>query len=39
VPDGQPLPKLLPAGKSFEVHNIFTDLKRHDLGPAFYELN
>jgi hypothetical protein len=39
VPDGQPLPKLLPAGKSFEVHNIFTDLKRHDLGPAFHELN
>jgi hypothetical protein len=39
VPDGQPLPKLLPAGGAFVVHNIFTDLKRHNLGPAFYELN
>jgi hypothetical protein len=26
-------PKLQP----FEVKNIFTDFKRHDLGPAFYE--
>jgi hypothetical protein len=39
VPDGQPLPKLLPAGGAFVVHNIFTDLKRHNLGPAFHELN
>ena len=39
VPDGQPLPKLLPAGGSFVVQNIFTDLKRHDLGPNFHELN
>jgi hypothetical protein len=39
VPDGQPLPKLLPAGEPFVVHNIFTDLKRHDLGPTFHELN
>jgi hypothetical protein len=39
VPDGQPLPKLLPAGKPGVVHSIFTDFKRHDLGPAFHELN
>jgi mono/diheme cytochrome c family protein len=29
------LPKLQP----FLVRNIFTDLKRHDLGPKFYERN
>jgi hypothetical protein len=29
----------LPARDSFTVANIFTDLKRHDLGPAFYERN
>jgi hypothetical protein len=39
VPDGQPLSKLLPAAGSSVVHNIFTDLKRHDLGPTFHELN
>ena len=39
VDDGQPLPKLLPAGGPFVVQNIFTDLKRHDLGPNFHELN
>jgi len=35
--DGQPLPKLVPQGKSFVVRNIYADFKRHDLGPAFHE--
>jgi len=26
-----------PSGGSFVVRNIFTDFKRHDLGPAFHE--
>ncbi len=30
-------PKLLPTGESFTVNNFFSDLKRHDLGPAFHE--
>lgn len=30
-------PKKLPALKSFVVKDIFTDFKRHDLGPGFYE--
>jgi len=37
VHDGDPFPQLLPAQNSFVVENIFTDLKRHDLGPAFEE--
>jgi hypothetical protein len=37
VPDSEPFPQLLPRGQSFVVRNIFTDLKRHDLGPAFHE--
>ncbi len=28
-----------PNGGSFLVKNIFTDLKRHDVGPSFYERN
>jgi len=28
-----------PAGNAFVVRNIFTDLKRHDLGPKFWERN
>ncbi len=28
-----------PKGESFEVKNIFTDFKRHDVGPGFYERN
>jgi Di-haem oxidoreductase, putative peroxidase len=28
-----------PLGNSFLVRNIFTDFKRHDLGPNFYERN
>jgi hypothetical protein len=36
-PDSEPYPKLLPAEEPFLVANIFTDFKRHDLGPAFHE--
>jgi hypothetical protein len=32
-------PGLMPAGDSFLVRNIFTDFKRHDLGPNFHERN
>jgi CxxC motif-containing protein (DUF1111 family) len=40
IDDGRGLPTLKPAHRgSFLVGNIFTDLKRHDLGPAFYERN
>ena len=40
VPDGsgQP-PAKVPQLQPFLVKNIFTDFKRHDLGPAFYERN
>ena len=37
VDDGQAYPKLLPQEQPFLVENIFSDLKRHDLGPAFHE--
>jgi hypothetical protein len=37
VNDGDTFPLRRPAGDSFVVENIFTDLKRHDLGPAFHE--
>lgn len=38
--DGSGHPTLkTPAGGSFLVKNIFTDLKRHDLGPNFHERN
>jgi hypothetical protein len=40
VNDGTGLPALkLPKGGRFVVKNIFTDFKRHDLGPNFYERN
>ena len=39
VDDGDAYPQLLPRGDRFIVRNIFTDLKRHDLGPAFHERN
>ena len=40
VDDGSGFPALkLPAGDPFVVHNIFTDFKRHDLGPNFHERN
>jgi mono/diheme cytochrome c family protein len=36
--DGSGFPTLKrPSGLPFVVHNIFTDFKRHDLGPAFHE--
>jgi hypothetical protein len=35
---GQPVLKL-PLGNSFVVSDIFTDFKRHDVGPNFYERN
>ncbi len=37
VPDTAAYPQLQPIGGSFVVRNVFTDLKRHDLGPAFHE--
>lgn len=39
VDDGDPFPRLVPNGDGFVVRNIFTDLKRHDLGPALHERN
>jgi hypothetical protein len=36
---GQALEAKIPAMQPFEVKNIFTDFKRHDLGPAFHERN
>jgi hypothetical protein len=36
--DNSGLPAMrIPGGKPFLVKDIFTDLKRHDLGPNFYE--
>ena len=37
VEDGDPYPLQLAAGESFKVRNIFSDFRRHDLGPAFHE--
>jgi hypothetical protein len=37
VQDGDPFPQILPNEGSFVVRNFFSDLKRHDLGPAFHE--
>jgi len=39
VNDGGPFPLLLPREQPFVVRNIFTDFKRHDLGPGFHERN
>ncbi len=40
VDDGSGFPTLKEAqGGPFEVRNIFTDFKRHDLGPNFHERN
>jgi cytochrome c peroxidase len=40
VNDSSALPPLkIPLGQPFLVQDIFTDFKRHDLGPAFYERN
>ena len=35
--DGNDYPLVLPEEQRFVVRNIFTDLKRHDLGPNFHE--
>ncbi|HEX7081569.1 MAG TPA: di-heme oxidoredictase family protein [Gammaproteobacteria bacterium] len=35
--DGEPYPQMVPALQEFVVENVFTDLKRHDLGPYFVE--
>ncbi|MFS1523948.1 di-heme oxidoredictase family protein [Microbulbifer sp. 2304DJ12-6] len=37
VDDGDTYPLLLPKEEPFVVKNFFSDLKRHDLGPAFHE--
>jgi CxxC motif-containing protein (DUF1111 family) len=37
VDDGQANPQILPNGEAFVVRNIYTDFRRHDLGPAFHE--
>jgi CxxC motif-containing protein (DUF1111 family) len=37
TPDSDAHPKLLPQRAPFTVANFFSDLKRHDLGPAFHE--
>ena len=37
VPDTAAYPQLQPLGGQFLVRNVFTDLKRHDLGPMFHE--
>jgi hypothetical protein len=37
--DGNPVPLKLPNLQPFVVKNIFTDFKRHDLGPNFHERN
>jgi hypothetical protein len=39
VDDGTAYPKLLPSGNRFVVQNLFTDFKRHDLGPHYAERN
>jgi hypothetical protein len=40
VNDGTGLPTIKrPNFRSFTVRNIFTDFKRHDLGPNFHEIN
>jgi CxxC motif-containing protein (DUF1111 family) len=40
TPDSTPYPALkVPQGKPFAVDNFYADLKRHDLGPNFYERN
>ncbi len=40
IDDGSGFPPLQnPSGESFVVENIYTDFKRHDLGPGFWERN
>lgn len=37
IDDGDAYPQLIPAEERFVVRNFYSDLKRHDLGPAFHE--
>ena len=37
VDDGAEYPQLIPNRARFLVRNIYTDFRRHDLGPAFHE--
>jgi hypothetical protein len=38
--DGSGFPALkIPNNRAFQVANIYTDFKRHDIGPKFYERN
>ncbi|MFT6274038.1 MAG: hypothetical protein ACJAZ0_000126 [Halioglobus sp.] len=37
IEDGNTYPLLLPQGQPFLVKDLYSDFKRHDLGPAFYE--
>ena len=37
--DGDTYPQLLPKEEAFLVDQLYTDLKRHDLGPTFWERN
>ncbi len=39
IQDQADIPKQLPEGDSFLVRNIYSDFKRHDLGPSFHERN
>jgi len=39
VRDADAYPKLTPHGGHFAATNLFTDFKRHDLGPMFHERN
>ena len=39
INDGRQYPQKVPAGGPFLVKDIFTDFKRHDLGPALWERN
>ena len=38
IEDGAKHPQLAPLGDQFVVRNIFADFRRHDLGPAFHEV-
>ena len=37
VDDGDTYPQLTPSNERFIVRNFYSDLKKHDLGPAFHE--
>ena len=39
VDDGDAYPKLMPKRGRFIADSLFTDFKRHDLGPLFHERN